>query len=151
MNDILQLKGTLQERVNDNKPGPRNVPNNAPAINSGQLKPLLRELQSLSKYWKEQNIIKGCLIDVCYTDVIAKSNRISGFFSGSGSVNSSVVGARFADEEKRKHLITHYVSDAVVENTIQKLQGCIKLLDEEFNGVITHDLIESLNNRLFSI
>src|SRR5680860_1485883 len=69
--------------------------------------------------------------------IIAKSNRIMGFLSGGGSANSSVVGARFADEEKRKHIITHYVSNEVIKDTVEKLQHCIKLLDEEFNGAIT--------------
>lgn len=147
MNDILQLKGALQERSNENKPSHRNVPKNSPSITSGQLNSLEEELQRLSNYWEEQNIIEGCLIDVCYTDVVAKSNRISGFFSGNGSVNNSVVGARFANMEKRKHIITHYVSQAVIKGTLEKLRGCIKLLDEEFNGSINHNLIGSLKDK----
>ena len=147
MNDILQLKGTFQERSNDKKPGPRNVPKNAPAITTEHLKSLEGVLERLNKYWAEQNIIEGCLIDVCYIDVIAKSNRIKGFLSARGSINNSVVGARFADEEKRKHVITHYVSGEVVRDTIEKLQCCIKLLDAEFNGSITYGLIESIGKR----
>jgi len=147
MNDILQLKGVFQERPHNNTPGPRNIPQNTPAITSMQLNSLAKELKSLIGYWERQNIIEGCLIDVCYANIIAKSNRISGFLSGSGSVNSSVVGARFADGGKKKHIITHYVSDEVIKNTIEKLQSCIKLLDEEFGGSITHDLIEGLNSR----
>ncbi|MFA6072156.1 MAG: S8 family peptidase [Janthinobacterium sp.] len=144
MNDIIQLKGTLQDRPNESKPGPRNVPNNAPSITSDQLKSLADVLLGLSKYWEGQNIIDGCLIDVCYIDVIAKSNRIKAFLSNGGSVNNSVVGARFANQEKRKHIITHYVSDEVIKDTVEKIQSCIKLLDREFGGSITHDLIKSL-------
>jgi hypothetical protein len=147
MNDILQLKGTLQHRSHDNKPNARNVPNKSPAITSKHLKSLAQDLQGLIKYWEEQKIIEGCLIDVCYTDVIAKSNRISGFLTGNGSANISVVGARFAAGEKRKHIITHYVSDELVKSTLQKLQGCIKLLEEIFNGSINHDLIQGLGSQ----
>ena len=129
MNDILHLKGTLQERPNSNTPAARNVPRNAPNITSQQLKSLMSELQNLSNYWVKQNIIEGCLVDVYYIDVIAKSNRIKGFLSGSGSTNSSVVGARFGNEKKIKHVITHYVSDDVVKSTIEKLQKCIKFLN----------------------
>lgn len=147
MNDILQLKGTLQQRSNDNTPGARNVPKNSPAVTSAHLAVLALELQGLAKYWEEQSLIEGCLIDVCYVDVIAKSNRISGFLSGGGSANSSIVGARFANEEERKHVITHYVSNEVVNDTIEKIQGSIKLLDGEFDGLITHDSIKDLNDQ----
>lgn len=147
MNDILQLKGTLQERSHTNPSGPRNVPKNAPTITSDQLKSLESELQKLNSYWTKQNIIEGCLVDVYYIDVIAKSNRIKGFFSGSGSANSSIVGARFGSGKKIKHVITHYVSGSVIGDTIKKLQGCIKLLDKEFCGAITHDSIDGLSSK----
>ncbi|MDD4333048.1 MAG: S8 family peptidase [Patescibacteria group bacterium] len=147
MNNILQLKGVLQERSHIGRPSSRNVPKNSPTINSDKLKNLVRQLQDLADYWTRQNIIKGCLVDVCYIDVIAKSNRISGLLSSSGSVNDSVVGARFANEETRKHVITHHVSEKVIQDTIKKLEGCIKLLDEIFSGKITHDLIGGLNDK----
>ncbi|MFH1145493.1 MAG: S8 family peptidase [bacterium] len=147
MNDILQLKGTLQERPHSGTPSSRNVPKNSPAINSDKLKSLVKQLQDLATYWARQNIIKGCLIDVCYIDVIAKSNRISGLLSSSGSVNDSVVGARFANEETKKHVITHHVSEEVIHDTIKKLEGCINLLDTIFDGKITHDLIGGLNDK----
>ena len=147
MNDILQLKGTLHQRPHSNRPGYRNIPPKAPQITSEKLKSLLSELQGLKDYWGKQNIINGCLIDVCYIDVIAKSNRIKAFLSMGGTTNDSVVGARFAEVEQkkyRKHIITHYISEAVVNGTVKNIQACIKLLDENFNGHITHDLIGNL-------
>lgn len=146
MNDILQLKGTLQDRPHEQPPGPRNIPRNAAPIHSKQLQLFIRELQDLSDYWAGQNIIKGCLIDVCYTDIIAKSNRINGFLVGKKSSNGSIVGARFADGTIKKHVITHYVGDDVIKSTITKLKACIKLLDEFFGGMITYELIKDLNN-----
>ncbi len=154
MNDIFQLKGRLQDRPNDNKPGPRNIPKGSSAITAKQLKSLKDQLEHIGDYWGKQNIIKGCLVDVYYIDVIAKSNRIKGLLKGSGSVNNSVVGARFddtsgelTDENKRKHVITHFVDYSTIKDTINKLEKCIQLLDNEFNSKITHDIIESLNDR----
>jgi hypothetical protein len=144
VNNILQLKGTLQERPNTNTPGGRNIPKNSPEVTSKKLQSLVAKLQILKKYWEEQTIIKGCLIDVCYIDVIAKSNRIKGLFSSNKPANDSIVGARFGD---LKHIITHYVSDEVVGETIKKLNGCINLLNQEFNGTITYDSIDDLNNK----
>lgn len=147
MNDILQLKGTLQERPHNNKPGPRNIPKNAPAITSQKLNQLAEGLAILSAFWSRQTIIQGCLVDVCYVDVVAKSNRIKGLFAVSGSANSSVVGARFADGEIRKHIITHHLDADVVTHSIEKLRGAAKLIDAEFGGSISHSGIESLKNK----
>lgn len=147
MNNILQLKGTFQQRSNDGKPGPRNLPNNSPAINSKKLQSLLQDLMNLKDFWQNQSVIAGCLIDVHYIDVIAKSNRISGYFhEGSESVNNSVVGARFANEEKRKHIITHYVSDRVLSDTVDNLKRCINLVNDEFGGSVTYESINNLQD-----
>jgi len=147
MNNILQLKGTFKQRSNDNQPGPRNVPNNASPITTKKLNSLLGNLQILSEYWQQQKIIQGCLIDVHYIDVIAKSNRIKGYFCSSNEpVNNTVVGAKFANEEKRKHVITHYVSVKLLTRTIEALQRCIHLLDEEFEGSITSESIKHLQD-----
>lgn len=151
MNDLLQLKGTFQERSHSSKPGPRNIPAKAPNITSDQLKKLLSELEESRIFWKKQDFFDGCLIDVCYIDVIAKSNRIVGYLSTASSpANESVVGARFSkftEEEKgRKHIITHYVSDAVLGNTIKNINACIKLINATFGGQITHDNIDQLND-----
>lgn len=147
MNNILQLKGTLQERTNANKPGSPNIPKNASPIRSEKLKSLASDLQKLDKYWAKQKIIEGCLVDVYYIDVIAKSNRIKGFLAANGPANNSVVGARFGSKKNIKHIITHYVSSEVIKDTVDKLQRCGQLLDEEFNGAITHDEIADLNNK----
>ena len=143
MNDILLLKGTLQRRPHAPAVVIRNMPKNAPAITSKNLLFLAKQLQDLSSYWARQSLIKGCLIDVCYIDVIAKSNRISGLLSATGgSTNDSVVGARFA-KEIHKHIITHYVSESIVESTVKNLNACIKLLDKEFNGSISQDDLDN--------
>ena len=147
MNDILQLKGTMQERPHSSKTGPRNIPKKASAITSQKLNKLAEQLALLSIFWSDETVIQGCLIDVCYMDVIAKSNRIKGLLAVGTSANSSVVGARFADEEIRKHVITHHVEAGVIVDTIEKLCGAAKLLDAEFGGSITYDGIDSLGHK----
>lgn len=144
MNDILQLKGTLQRRPHDKTTVVRNIPKNAPPITSAHLANFAKRLHELKNYWSRQTIIEGCLIDVHYIDVIAKSNRISGLFSmGGGSVNDTVVGARFATKS-HKHIITHYIPESTVETTIQNLDKCIRVLNTEFSGSITPDEIANL-------
>jgi len=147
MNDILQLKGVLQERPHSNRPGPRNIPKTASAITSLKLNKLADQLANLSDFWSQQTVIRGCLIDVCYMDVIAKSNRIKAVLAGTSSTNSSVVGARFGDEDIKKHVITHLVDSEVLTDSIEKLRGAAKLLDEKFAGSITHNGIESLSDK----
>ncbi len=130
MNDILQLKGSLQHRPSAGKPGHRNGPTNASSITTKKLGYLLSELQELELYWDRQSIIEGCLIDVCYIDIIAKSNRVSGFFSKvSGSVNNSVVGARFAAGEVKKHVITHYIMKEILKKKIENFYRCSRKQD----------------------
>lgn len=149
MNDILQLKGNLQQRSSDGKPSYRNIPKNAAPITTKKLESLLSDLKKLGDYWAKQNIIHGCLIDACYVDVIAKSNRISGYFSvASKSVNDSIVGARFVSNGKsRKHIITHYIDKEVIESTIRDLENCIQLLNKEFGGSISNTVIKDLKNK----
>lgn len=137
----------MQERPHSNKPGPRNIPKSAPAITSLKLNELADQLVHLSDFWSRQTVIRGCLIDVCYMDVIAKSNRIKGVLAGSSSTNSSVVGARFADEDIRKHVITHLVDSEVLTDSIEKLRGAANLLADKFDGSITHTGIESLGDK----
>lgn len=109
----------------------------------------MEDLKQLRNYWAKQSIIPGCLLDVCYRDVIAKSNRISGFLAAtSGHVNNTIVGARFASKDKlKKHIITHHVDKNVIEHTIKDLENTIQLLDKEFGGEITHQELEELHKK----
>lgn len=148
MNEILQLKGTFQQRPNENKPGPRNIPKNADGIDTQHLRTLLRDLEGLHVYWNGKDLVKGCLIDVHYIDVIAKSNRIKAFLSLNGApANDSVVGARFRGEDKKKHVITHFVSGAVLDLTITRLKNVINLIDEVYSGAMSHDDISQLRTK----
>ena len=147
MNNILQLKRKFQENPSSGRPGHPKLPKNS-TVKSEHLKKLLENLERLRKYWAENEILNGALIDVHYTKVIAKSNRISGFLSkGKTSANNSIVGARFfINGLKRKHIITYYVNDKIIGDTITKLKKCIQLIEHEFGGNITSNKLDILKS-----
>jgi hypothetical protein len=150
MNDVLQLRGTLQQRPSSGRPGSPNVPKkNGETVSSTHLKKLAKELKDLDLYWQDEKLITGALIDVNYIDVIAKSNRIGGYFNKGKRPNESVVGARFnsTDPKRPKHIITHYISSDVIKDTIKKVENSIKILDAKFGGDIGHDDINSIDSK----
>ena len=153
MNDLLNLKGTFQQENRNSRPGPPSLPANT-KVSVQHMKKLFDELLILKDYWQKENVITGALISVQYIDVIAKSRRISGFLSkGSVTANSSVVGAKFADEItpdniiSRKHIITHYVSLAILDESIRRLSSSIEVVEKTFNGVISSETVEKINKK----
>jgi len=153
MNDLLNLKGTFQQENRNSRPGPPSLPANT-KVSVQHMKKLFDELLVLKDYWQKENVITGALISVQYIDVIAKSRRISGFLSkGSVTANSSVVGAKFADEItpdniiSRKHIITHYVSLAILDESIRRLSSSIEVVEKTFNGVISSETVEKINKK----
>jgi Subtilisin-like serine proteases len=148
MNNILHLKGTLQQSPNPGSSGYPNLPKNSPPVTLQHLERLLKNLSAINDYWLNQSLISGMLVDVVYVDVIAKSNRIRGFFAGGGvPVNNSVVGARFTDNGKKRHVITHYVSNNIVSNTIKVLGDVIALVSDAFNGSVYSKDIEQIDKK----
>ncbi|MEA4821699.1 MAG: hypothetical protein VB122_05680, partial [Erysipelotrichales bacterium] len=132
MNELLQLKGTLHQKTNNSRPGSPRLPQGA-VVNVNHLEKLKRDLEELKRFWDKDNYINGALISVFYIDVIAKSRRISAYFcKGSENSNNTVVGTRFTEGEVRKHIITHYISDELLIETINKVQICINVLIREF-------------------
>lgn len=148
MNDVLQLRGAFQQRPNGGKPGSPNIPKNAESVTSKHLSKLVKQLEDLSRYWSGQHYISGALIDVTYRDVMAKSNRIGGYFSkGALKSNDSVRGARFTDTKPEKHIITHYVGEDIIRDTINKVEKCINLLDSKFGGSVNNGDLENIDAR----
>ena len=154
MNDLLNLKGTFQQESRNSRPGPPTLPANK-EVSVQHMKKLLEELLALRDYWQKDNIITGALVSVKYIDVIAKSRRISGFLSkGSITANSSVVGAKFDDVDSlrnvisRKHIITHYVSLAILDESIKRLSSAIRIVENTFNGVISAEMIKKINGKI---
>ena len=150
MNNVLQLRGTFQQRPSSGRPGSPNIPKKTgSSVSSSHLKKLTQELNDLATYWKKETVIPNVLIDVNYINVIAKSNRISGFFNKGKRPNDSIVGARFnnGDPKKPKHIITHYISRDVLQDTIKKIENSIKIIDTEFGGNISYDEIKNIDHK----
>lgn len=146
MNDVLQLRGTFDQRPNSNRPGSPNMPKNSKPVTTDHLKKLFKDLQDLSKYWDNQKLITGALIDVNYISVVAKSNRISGYLArGTVKPNDLVRGARFTTSGDKKHIITHYVSDGLIKDTMEKVENTAKILDTIFSGTVSHSDIENID------
>ena len=115
MNNLLQLKGTFEQASSNSRPGASNLPPGK-SIKVSQLEKLQKDLVELRRFWSRENIISGALISVYYNKVAAKSNRIQGLLAmGSITANSSIVGARFTNDESPKHIITHYVSIEIID------------------------------------
>ncbi len=152
MNSVLQLRGTLNKQKSGGKPGPPNMPKrNGASVSVNRIENLITNLKALEKFWQKVNLIDGALVDVHYNDVVAKSNRIGGFLLGRGqkSTNYSVRGARFVDANtpSPKHVITHYVTDDIIKDSIKKAEISKKILDDEFGGNISHDEIAKIKDK----
>ncbi len=144
MNNLLQLKGTFEQINKKPGSGARNISSNA-TVEISKLIYLQKDLIRLKQEWIGQDLINGALISVYYNKVVAKSNRIQGLLKHRGlTSNSSIVGARFSAGSSPKHIITHYVSINTITKSITKLEHCINILANIFNGEITHKQINEL-------
>ena len=145
MNNLLQLKGPFEQAARGQTPIMTNLPAGK-SVNVSHLEKLRNDLVESKSFWSKQNIFDGALISVYYTKVAAKSNRIQGLLAKrSNKANSSIVGARFTGEGSPKHIITHYVSFDIINESIERLNQCVDLLNNRYNGVISHDTIKKIN------
>ncbi len=145
MNNLLQLKGTFEQASSNKTPGAPNLPAGK-SVKVSQLEKLRNDLIELKKFWSKESIFEGALISVYYNKVAAKSNRIQGLLTkGSNTANSSIVGARFSNDNSPKHIITHYVPMEIIDESIVRLGICIEFLNKRFDGEISHDIIKKIN------
>lgn len=144
MNNILELRARFEQKGNVGGGG-RDLPSNS-KVDVNHLIDLCGDLERLANYWKEDTFLNGALVFVYYDRVIAKSNRLKVLLAGKGKVtpNLSIVGAKFLKTEKIKHIITHYVSDEILQNSINLLKVTIKIVNEIFNGFIDNDKITKI-------
>ncbi|TDW13191.1 subtilase family protein [Breznakia blatticola] len=134
-NDILNLKGSFDQRKNPGKPGSPKLAKNS-IVSVKDIERLILYLEEMKRFWKIEKLLNGCLISVYYNTIIAKSNRCKFFLcNGSKSPNDTIVGAKFSDN-KKKHIITHFIPYSAIENSIINAQYVINILNNEFNGSI---------------
>lgn len=135
MNDVLTLKGRCEQRRGSGGGGAPKLPKNA-KVSSQKLQSLIDDLLAMQNFWKNKSLLPKMLISAYYRKVAAKSNRMKGFFSDhSQSPNKEVVGAKFSNDHK--HIITYFVSDPVVDQTILNAQKTILILNDYFSGHLT--------------
>jgi len=156
MNDVLQLKGTFEQKSSTGRPGAPKLAANT-IVKSEDLSNLHADLVNLLQFWNSQEIITGSLVSVYYNKVVAKSNRINGFLSSSVSANSSIVGSKFSNPgTKPKHIIIHYVPLATIHSSIDSVKKALRILNEKFDGSISDKVfnegesVESINFNHYS-
>jgi hypothetical protein len=140
MNAVLRLRKSFDQAPNSGRSSPPNLPEKAKPVSAEHLCNLAGELEKLKRYWAEQKIISGALIDIHYISVIAKSRRVKGYFNKGKTPDQSVVGARFDNGNAKdpKHIITHYVTLDALQDTIDNVASSIKLLEAKFGGKIAN-------------
>ncbi len=154
MNNLLQLKGTFEQKANKSTPGSSNLPTNS-SLSVLHLEQLKKDLDVLYNFWENDQILNGALVSVYYKNVVAKSRRISATFAcGKATTNSTIVGAKFSKfgddvfkNDTLKHIITHYISRQVLAETIKKYEICISLIRNHYSGAISHDDISIINTQ----
>ena len=145
MNNLLQLKGRFEQASRPKTPVLLNLPKGK-SLNVLKLEGLLKNLNELQKYWENQKLLPGTLITVHYNKIAAKSNRIQGLLGNSSNTpNSSIVGAKFSLDDSPKHIITHYVSKEILNESIKRLTYSINILNQKLNGEINHDTIKKID------
>lgn len=141
MNNVLELKGKrfVQESKKGNGGG--SAINSKVVVANNHVKKLQSKLQSLREFWmNEDKPFSGILISVHYNKIVAKTNRISGLFKGDQS-NYAIVGAKF-NTEKTKHIITYFLEDADIEDSIKLLENVSKVLTIYFTDGISKEVFE---------
>lgn len=141
MNNVLELKGKrfVQESKKGNGGGA--AINSKVIVTNNHVKKLQSKLQSLREFWmNEGKPFSGILISVHYNKIVAKTNRISGLFKGDQS-NYAIVGAKF-NTEKTKHIITYFLEDADIEDSIKLLENVSKVLTIYFTDGISKEVFE---------
>lgn len=141
MNNVLELKGKrfVQESKKGNGGGA--AINSKVVVTNNHVKKLQSKLQSLREFWmNEDKPFSGILISVHYNKIVAKTNRISGLFKGDQS-NYAIVGAKF-NAEKTKHIITYFLEDADIEDSIKLLENVSKVLTIYFTDGISKEVFE---------
>ena len=157
MNNVLGLKGRFQPKPGNFGGGGASLPKGKDeetgekvSVNARKLRKHAKSIEDLRKRWSEDNTIDGALVDVHYKKIIAKSNRVRAIFkkqkNGESEASNSIVGVKFSKDRER-HIITHYVTDSLLEDASVKFNKTADLIDSEFSGSISPEELENLNKR----
>ncbi len=147
MNRILELKGKFGFAPNPSRPGPPSLPKGA-VLHVSHLERLLQSLDSVRHYWRDDQTGFKPLVSVYYTRIIPKSSRMNTILKErAASTNSTIVGAKFSQENPPRHIFTHCVSPHTIENALLNLQQCKKILEDCFSSAITTEQLALLGTK----
>lgn len=147
MNEILQLKGKLEQINPGNTPGPSNISKNK-YVSIDHLEKLKDNLQKIKKFWEEEKLNIKPLVSAYYISVVAKSNRLKGILeSNLKQNNNAIVGAKFTEGNYKKHIITYCVSIEIIDLSIKNIENVIKIISNNFGDKISHYDIEKINHK----
>ena len=142
MNSILQVKLNFANERNTQQPGGKDLPAKA-EVSSEKIEELIISLRSVLRFYRNTpKLLNDILIDVHYNDIIAKSKRIEAVLKPYGrSTNEAVVGARFSDAPpgSENHIITYYVDEKTINQTIHDLDIAKQFIERELGGKATHE------------
>lgn len=142
MNYVLELKNKRFIQADKKNIGGGITMNSKVDVTVTQLDTLIKQLSSIQEFWqREHKLFTGLLVSVHYNKIAAKSNRISGLFKGTDS-NDAVVGAKFSDD-KSKHIITYFLEDKDLTNSIELLLQVKVILNEVYTGRMNKNILEN--------
>ena len=143
MNNLIRLKGPLNEKKNLSTPGQASFSTNR-GTSTEKLISLKKDLERLYNRWSNDQIIDGALVSVFYDRIVPKSKRIKTLLSkGSELSNESIKGAKFS-EDGEKHIITHFVSLNTIKKNIEKLNNAICIMNKCFDGYIDNEKLKNV-------
>ena len=149
MNELLQLKGRFEQRPNNTRPGaPRLLSDKI--VTSSELLTLRQQLDSLRKYWQTVTYFEDALITIVYKDIVPKSRRAKEILKKNSRItpNDLIVGVRYFEGHKTRHAITYYVDEHTIIETLKKIDLAIEILNDDFDGKITTEIVDSINDKL---
>lgn len=147
MNPLVQLKGDFIEKANAQMVMPTYFDAKNTCITLLQLQHFQKELRALSQNEEQKNTIGGFLVSIHYDRIIPKSRRVTQYFSkGKISANSTVVGAKFGKKPDGTpyHIITHFVTEDVLNATIKRLKICIQFMQSINFDCIDNQMLDIL-------
>lgn len=145
MNNLLHLKGNFEQIARVNGVVISTLPTGK-SVKVARLQNLLNNLKELQTYWQGQNLLSGALITAHYIKVAAKSNRLRALLGkGKKTPNQSVVGAKFSLDGSPKHIITHYITKEILNESIILLTHSIDIVNQKFNGEIDYNNVDKIN------
>ena len=151
MNKILQVKLRFSNEKNNQRPNARNLKAQTKTT-IDKIQGLCDDLRTVLRFYENSpKFLENILVDVNYNDIIAKSNRIQELLKPVGKkTNDVVVGARFSDapEGQENHIITYYVDQKTIENTLEDLEKVKTFLNEKLNGKATAKNFNEPANKL---